>query len=145
MTLPTAEDCLWEHLGDKYDDKDWRPALTAVMNAENDVQEALKSLQALAATHSSHQPSKIMNDPVHDQTAPATQLARAEEDLMANVRELKWCNWIFGEVPTIDELMNPCEENKDIDSPYKFNKPTTPWPKPLWRFNTKWPLKQGKL
>jgi len=93
------------------------------MDAENDVQEALKSLQALAPTHFSHQPSKIINDnPVHGQTAPVTQLARAEEDLMANVRELKRCNQIFGGLPTIDKLVNPHEENKDINSPYKFNK-----------------------
>jgi len=90
MTLPATEDRLREHLGDKYDDKHWRPALMAVMDAENDVQEALESLQALTPTHFSHQPSKIINDnPVHGQTAPVTQLVRAEEDLMANVRELK--------------------------------------------------------
>jgi hypothetical protein len=120
MTLPTTEDHLQEHLGDKYDDKDWRPALTAVMDAKNDVQEALKSLQGLAPTHFSHQPSKIINDNLV--CAPVTQLARAEEDLMVNMRELKQHNQIFGELPTIHELVNPCEENEDIDSPYKFNK-----------------------
>jgi len=35
---------------------------------------------------------------------------------------LKRHNQIFGKLPTIDELVNPLEENKDIDSPYKFNK-----------------------
>ncbi|TFK62295.1 hypothetical protein BDN72DRAFT_750179, partial [Pluteus cervinus] len=48
MTLPQAEEKLHKHLGDGYKDKDWQPALKAVMDAEGDISAALQAIQKLA-------------------------------------------------------------------------------------------------
>ena len=47
MTLPNAEEGLKTYLGDRYNERDWQPALDAVMNAEGDIactQEAIHHL-----------------------------------------------------------------------------------------------------
>ncbi|KAF6756551.1 hypothetical protein DFP72DRAFT_768161, partial [Ephemerocybe angulata] len=48
MTLPQAETALSEHLGERFQDSDWRPALRAVMDAEGDVERAVRAVQHLA-------------------------------------------------------------------------------------------------
>jgi hypothetical protein len=47
MSLPDAEKNLQTHLGERYTDSDWRPALKAVMDAEGDVEMALNAIDAL--------------------------------------------------------------------------------------------------
>src|SRR4051812_16732589 len=47
MTLPQAEEALKNLFGTGYVDEKWRPALTAVMNAENDVNIALKAIEMI--------------------------------------------------------------------------------------------------
>ena len=49
MKLPEAEKRLEEHLGDRYKDEDWRPALNAMMLAEGDVAAAQASIHKLSA------------------------------------------------------------------------------------------------
>ncbi|KAF9239072.1 hypothetical protein BU15DRAFT_27183, partial [Melanogaster broomeanus] len=44
---PKAEARLAAHLGDRYVDADWRPALAAVMDAEGDVAAAMKAIEPL--------------------------------------------------------------------------------------------------
>jgi hypothetical protein len=41
MSLPEAESALQAHLGDRFIDSNWRPALAAVMDAEGDTNKAL--------------------------------------------------------------------------------------------------------
>lgn len=48
MTLPEAEKCLQDYLGEKYKSKDWEPAFKAVMDAEGDVAQAQDAVQKLA-------------------------------------------------------------------------------------------------
>jgi hypothetical protein len=47
MTLPNAESNLQAHLGERYVDSDWRPALKAVMDAEGDGDTASNAIDAL--------------------------------------------------------------------------------------------------
>ena len=47
MTLPIAEEQLKTHLGDRYNTRDWQPALDAVMNAEGDIIQAQEALAQL--------------------------------------------------------------------------------------------------
>ena len=49
MTLPDAEEHLKSHLGDRYNQQDWQPALDAVMNAEGDIPCAQKVIHHLAS------------------------------------------------------------------------------------------------
>ncbi|KAF8643383.1 hypothetical protein AX16_009053 [Volvariella volvacea WC 439] len=45
MTLPVAEETLQHHLGERYRDHNWRPALDAIMHAEGDATTALQALK----------------------------------------------------------------------------------------------------
>jgi hypothetical protein len=47
MKLPEAEGMLKEHLGAAYTDEKWRPALNAVMAAEDDADAALKAIDGI--------------------------------------------------------------------------------------------------
>ncbi|KAF8833115.1 hypothetical protein BDN67DRAFT_869202, partial [Paxillus ammoniavirescens] len=53
MTLPLAKAQLQTLLGNSYVDEHWRPALAAVMDAEDDVAKASEAVEkyAAAATH----------------------------------------------------------------------------------------------
>jgi hypothetical protein len=65
MSLPQAENALKDHFGDQYADEEWRPALDAVVAAENDTTAALEGIRELwhssnltvAALLQSHFPS----------------------------------------------------------------------------------------
>jgi hypothetical protein len=105
MTLPQAENALKDHFGDQYVDGEWRPALDAVMVAENDVAAALKSLQKLQ--HTSGPASSTDLIPLHASTPQCTNL---KAELMASIEELKDRNQIFRPLPTIEEVISPPEE-----------------------------------
>ena len=51
MTLPVVEIQLEEHFGNQYVDKDWWPALNAVLEAEGDVMKTQEAVQALASSY----------------------------------------------------------------------------------------------
>lgn len=109
MTLPQAEDALKNHFGDQYGDKEWRPALNTVMAAEKDAAAALESIKELWQ-HPSDPAASASVLPLH---APTTQCADLEKDLMSSIKELKSRNRIFGNLPTIEELVNPHEEREN--------------------------------
>ncbi|KAF9239068.1 hypothetical protein BU15DRAFT_28025, partial [Melanogaster broomeanus] len=50
LSLPNAEIRLKAHLGNRFIDTDWQPALRAVMDAEGDSEAALKAIQPLERT-----------------------------------------------------------------------------------------------
>ncbi|OJA14399.1 hypothetical protein AZE42_12441 [Rhizopogon vesiculosus] len=47
MSLPNTERDLQVHLGERYVDSDWRPALEAVINVEEDMETASNAIDAL--------------------------------------------------------------------------------------------------
>ncbi|KAG1874054.1 hypothetical protein C8R48DRAFT_538897, partial [Suillus tomentosus] len=49
ITLPQAEACLKEHLGNCYVEEDWMDALKAVMDAEGDNVKAAEAVEKLAS------------------------------------------------------------------------------------------------
>ncbi|KAI6003020.1 hypothetical protein EDD15DRAFT_2226199, partial [Pisolithus albus] len=95
MSLPEAESQLQAHLGDRFVDSDWQPALRAVMEAEGDADKASAAVDSLrkAAVARSGLKLKI----------PARKISRVKPE--QSVR-------IFGDVPTIDELVNPISESE---------------------------------
>jgi hypothetical protein len=117
MTLPEAEECLKQHLTEQYDDRDWRPALTAVMAAENDTTKALEAISKLSKL--AHHPRLTIKLPPRQPICSDPGLAQAESDLMATVTELRKQRRILSE-PTLEELVNPVEENGHENSPYQF-------------------------
>jgi hypothetical protein len=117
MTLPQTEEKLSTHLGDRYVAKDWYPALKAVMDAEGDVIKAQKALREifLACEH----PKLTIKVPAR--SACPMQLANAEEAIIGLVQRLKDRNRLFGEIPTIDDIIDPVDEQEDVEeSPYAF-------------------------
>ena len=110
MSLPEAEAQLQNHLGTQYDDRDWRPALKAVMDAENDSIKALEAIRELSLA--CNLPKLTIRLPGR----PNPQLANAETQLMEAVEELRERNRIFN-MPTLEDLVNPAEEDEDLDCP----------------------------
>ncbi|KAF9218755.1 hypothetical protein BS17DRAFT_719628, partial [Gyrodon lividus] len=90
MNLPNAEACLAAHLGHHYVNTDWQPALRAVMDAEGDVAIAMKAVEPL--------------------------LSNANKMLMTPVSALHECNHIFGKLLTLEEILDPAEEQETGDS-----------------------------
>ncbi|KAH9955966.1 hypothetical protein BGW80DRAFT_1257945 [Lactifluus volemus] len=118
MTLPQAELALNNHLGDRYKDIDWRPALNAVMDAEGDVQKAQKAIQRLSAACG--RPKITIKLPAMAGARPP-QLVAAEDNLVDSVKVLQSRNRIFGQPLTVDELINPVQEQEILgESPYAF-------------------------
>jgi len=117
MTLPQAEEKLQKHLGERYKDEDWRPAFKAVMNAEGDVAAAQAALQKLSA--SCLLPKLVIRLP-----RPSPSDDNVEKELMDSVEELKRRNQIFGELPTVDDLVDSIHEKKTAgDSLYDRTNP----------------------
>jgi hypothetical protein len=117
MTLPQAEEKISTHLGDRYVAKDWFPALKAVMDAEGNIIEAQKALREISLACERLK----LTIKLPARSARPTQLVDAEEAIVGSVQRLKDRNRIFGEVPTIDDIIDPVDEREDIeDSPYAF-------------------------
>ena len=49
MTLPEAEERLKKHLGERYNTRDWHPALDAVMDAEDNTSHTQEAIHRLAS------------------------------------------------------------------------------------------------
>ncbi|KAG6843331.1 hypothetical protein H0H87_005758, partial [Tephrocybe sp. NHM501043] len=120
MTLPIAETQLHEHLGDRYNDKDWRPALKAVMDAKGDTVEAQDTIRTFAAARQLPMPT-IKLSGQHATIATNPQTKAMETALMESVNKLIKRNQIFGVPPMLEELLNPAKECEDPDSLYIFD------------------------
>lgn len=120
MTLPQVEERLKSIFGADYIDQDWRPALKAVLEAENDEVKALEAIEKLT----------MANNPIPttNSTKPATlsplpvplQLQDVEQDLVAAIDELKVRKRIIGTPLTLEEMLNPIEDQEIGDSMYRF-------------------------
>jgi hypothetical protein len=117
ISLPQAETRLQEHLGERYVDSDWRPALAAVMAAEGDVTAALDAIGKLAST--SCPPRLTIKIPARPKNS-APQVTTLEKDLMDSVAELHKRRRIIGKPPSLEDLLDPIEEKEVEDSPYRF-------------------------
>ena len=105
MTLPIVIDRLKEHLGNAYKDEDWKPAFDAVFNAEGDVLQAQEAIHNLATAN--QLPKLIIKIPARPRIA---KLDNAEAALMTAIETMKERHIIRGSAPTIEDLVNPPEE-----------------------------------
>ena len=109
MTLPQAEEHLSQHLGSRYKNEDWCHTLKAVMDAEGDVVIAQWAIQRISAT-CEHSKLTIKLP------AQLSELTASESRLANSVQDPQKQNWIFGEFPSIDDLLNPMEEQQTKNS-----------------------------
>ncbi|PPQ81878.1 hypothetical protein CVT25_013484 [Psilocybe cyanescens] len=101
MALPVAKEKLITYLGNHYNDKDWCPALNAVMDAEGDICEL---------------PKLIIKLP----TCPPQAVA-IEENLLKSIETLKSWNRVFGPLSSIEDIVNSAEESQEAeDSLFAF-------------------------
>ena len=119
MTLPQAESALQTHFGDKYDDKAWRPALDAVLAAENDVGIALEAVKELRSA--SGQETITKSPTVVPARAKTRQCQELEQDIVESIKELQMRNRIFGTAPTLDEFIEPPAEKDHGDQTHQFD------------------------
>ncbi|KAG6851443.1 hypothetical protein H0H87_001085, partial [Tephrocybe sp. NHM501043] len=87
------------------------------MDAEGDAAEAQDAIQTLAAA--SQLPKLTIKLPGRHASNP--QIEATETALMESVNELVKRNQIFGNPPTLEELLDPAEERDDPDSLYTFD------------------------
>jgi hypothetical protein len=88
------------------------------MEAEEDTEKALRTINGLheAAIARSGLKLRIPARPTNTVAANSQQPSSVEEDLMGKVELLKSRNRIFGDVPTVEELLDPVEEREQEDA-----------------------------
>jgi hypothetical protein len=123
ISLPAAEHQLHDILGARYLATDWDPVLKVIMDAENDTSKAFDGLDVftnkifgcrLTYLTLAHTPRR------QEATVAPQQLSEAEQDLSAAVNDLKQRNRIVGTPLTLDEMLNPVEEEEVGHSDYRF-------------------------
>jgi hypothetical protein len=114
MSLPEAEKQVQGILGARYKDADWQPAFKAVMDAEGDSSTATTAVEKLAqvATRVTHTGLKICIPACQ----PASQLVAVENEVSKSIFELKGRHRIIGEPATLDQFLEPSEEEEIGDS-----------------------------
>jgi hypothetical protein len=124
ISLLETLSCLERHFSDRYVYADWKPAIDAVLTAENDMLEALNALEALRAKVTP--PNKSTTIPCNETPPPPAapapiipQLTTFKTDLMESVAELHRQRWIVGMAPTLEDLLNPIQKREIGDSPYQ--------------------------
>lgn len=124
VTMPEAMQKLQEHLQDRYREGEWKSAFDAVFEAEDDIPKAVAAVhalaEALAQQNHAGSPSNRPFSTSGPARTPIEQLDKLEKDLMGAVHNLKERNRIIGTAPTLEELLNPVEEDMIGDSPYMF-------------------------
>lgn len=114
MSLPAAEDQLKLLLGTRFMHSEWQLALNAVMDAEEDTDSALAAIKRLQDQVKPKPTAGVAT------RADLPQLDRLEAGLMEAVADLKARKRITGTPPTLEELVNPVEENEIGESEYSF-------------------------
>ena len=107
LSLPNAEIRLQAHLGNRFIDADWQPALRAVMDAEGDSHAAVIAIKPLEQAAMRRLGLKIQ---ISLRPKELPQLKLAEEELIKSIKDLKARNRIFDTLPTLNEVLDPPEE-----------------------------------
>ena len=122
-TFPDVEEKLTEYLGVKYKYEDWQEAFKAIDHAEDDAAAAItviKALQSKALDASNSKSTDFAPPPnissiqaplSHTQHPPLNQLAALENELMEQVHELQKRKRMQGTALTLEEMLNPIEED----------------------------------
>ncbi|KIK27110.1 hypothetical protein PISMIDRAFT_93841, partial [Pisolithus microcarpus 441] len=112
LSLPGAECQLHNILGDCYLATDWDLVLKVVMDADNNITRALEGLNTFTLRIFSCDLTQLTHS--HTPQVPATpmQLSNVEQDLSTAVDNLKQHRQIIGMPLTLDEMLNPVEEEE---------------------------------
>ena len=107
LSLPNAKIRLQAHLGNRFVDVDWWPALWAIMDAEGDHQAAVMAIKPLEQAAMCWVGLKIR---ISRCLKELPQLKLAKDELIECIKELKARNHIFNTPLTLDEVLDPFKE-----------------------------------
>ncbi|KAJ7877070.1 hypothetical protein B0H14DRAFT_3785190 [Mycena olivaceomarginata] len=115
MPFPQAEKRLKDIFGIEFVASDWKSALDAVMDAEEDAAVAELAVRALMPdfTKDSASPPTLPNPIANDR-----RLKEAESAFADVLQTLRRDRCLRGEEATIDELLDPQIEQEDFDSEF---------------------------
>ena len=115
-TLPQLEQKLKTHLEAQYKMEDWKAAIDAVFEAEKDEVAAVTAVERLRAAASKSNDGQLTSStPVH-----VPHLQTLENSLLSSIDDLQQRTRTRGERPTLEDLLNPIEEDHIGHSPYDF-------------------------
>lgn len=117
MSLLQAYAALATRLGEDYREDEWKPVIDAVTNAKGDSEAAHAAVDKLRP---GVETAALPDAPAIVQLAVTEETAAAEKNLMKKVSELKKRNRLFGDLPTIEDLVDPLDERYDGDEEYIF-------------------------
>jgi len=118
LNFVQMETKLKSYLGDRYQHDDWNPVFVVLFGTENDTAAAITLAEKLERTALTGPPMPKPNVSAPPQSPP--QLNTLEKDLLASVSELKKRKRIIGTAPTLEDLLNPIEENETGESNFHF-------------------------
>lgn len=104
-SIPEAHSALQEHLGDQYVASEWNGPLDCALGAEGDVDAALAALDVWHNQWAPDSPPDLCNVAPNDQN-------EVEEQLLDLVSQLKAWRRIAGQPCTLDEMLDPKEEQE---------------------------------
>lgn len=119
ITLPETEEALQDILGDGYVPSHWQHAFQAVFICENDHDQAVDAVNALAAIPFTIPSTTVSPSAKPQPTASCAlpQLSQFESELMASVQTLHDRHRIFDhDIPTLEDLLDPPAEREDADT-----------------------------
>ncbi|KAF5363062.1 hypothetical protein D9758_012661 [Tetrapyrgos nigripes] len=118
MTHPDAEKQLLDVFKDTYDETRWLPTLNEITETEpdSDLTPLLEKIETHLKNHST-----VRHTAPASSTAPvSSDLTATEKELLEHVQELRARNCIHGRMLTMEEMLNPVEENEIGESEYRF-------------------------
>ncbi|KAG1891749.1 uncharacterized protein F5891DRAFT_916658, partial [Suillus fuscotomentosus] len=116
-TLPNAQEQLAARLGLKYHYNDWKPAFDAIFAAKDDEMAAATAIDHLAskslypAAAAPHLQEGLPKPPTRPLQPSLPQLSQLETELMNTIEDLQHRKQICGTAPTLEDLLNPIEED----------------------------------
>jgi hypothetical protein len=111
MRLLQAKERLEKILGGQYKAESWKPALKAIMDAENDVPKALASLNALERAAGTTSPVPAPSTAHANGLACSAELAGLEAELMTQISDLGERNCLHSNLPTLNNVLAPEGKN----------------------------------
>ncbi|CAK5275207.1 unnamed protein product [Mycena citricolor] len=117
VSLPSTEKRLEAIFGLTYSDEDWRPALTAVMDAEGDSVVAEKSVRRLQKVSLNLCATDgHANGALPQILAPDRRLRDAENELQTALDHLYSSRCLRGQPPSVSQILSPIIEDESLDN-----------------------------
>lgn len=112
-SIPEVHKKLTEYLGDGYKYDDWKEAFRVIEMAETDTVAAIAAIKPLLENATNPTPSThhSTSQTLDTLRPPLPQLERLENELNECVSQLQSWGWIRGQALSLEEMLNPVEED----------------------------------